>query len=271
MTLPTAKPRTLDARHDGDDDEGAHVKFLRGTYRGLSRAADETQEHAHMLEGAVLRARQEGDEDTAIWYRHRADVARDIERLLRERMAEAQKAIGEASAYEEQDLRPLLRESISQARRKREQGAVRVYVAGASNPAELGRAELCMNEMRRLLGPDVITHDWIRDIKEAPCADFDLSDPACARYATNDVDAVEAADVIWLVVPSGPSTGAWVELGVALGLRRAAARKQLIVASGPDVRRSIFTRLCDELHEKDSDARDSITRFAAHRAAATGR
>jgi hypothetical protein len=149
---------------------------------------------------------------------------------------------------------------------------VRVQVIGASN--ERGRVRLMQSEIRRLLGPDAIVEDWTVHVEAAIRAGvFEAHMSRGARAAANmrNVDAVETCDVLWFLVPDGESCMSWNELGIATGLRRgASSRRQLIVASGASVYRSICTEQADELHELDSAARDSITRFAAHRARAVG-
>jgi len=87
-----------------------------------------------------------------------------------------------------------------------------VYLAGASK--ELERCQRWIQALRQEGIP--ITYDWT-----IPVTSFGSSGPALKDYekrafARADFRGVQEADVLWLLVPAAPSTGAWVELGYAL-------------------------------------------------------
>lgn len=125
---------------------------------------------------------------------------------------------------------------------------LRVYVAGAS--AE--RHERVRPVMARLRAAGIeITHDWTEAMHEAwSVEDGDAMVPESMRdwYARQDRDGVMSADVVVLLAPDGPSTGAWVELGLAIG------REVPIVVSGRNARRTIFTSLANRLFDTDEEA-----------------
>ena len=122
-----------------------------------------------------------------------------------------------------------------------------LYIATASNPLE--EAE------RRIGGArDVgitITFDWTKAVREAGNAS---PDDLVVRKAAAEADlhGVETADVLWLIQPENASTGAWVELGYALGLRRA-FKKPVVVVSGVS-KRCIFADLADHRFDSHDDA-----------------
>lgn len=118
---------------------------------------------------------------------------------------------------------------------------MRVYVAGSSR--ELPRVRWAMDEIRAIGG--TITEDWASKVERQLAdgmTDADLSEHVRSEAVEACLNGVRAADVFWLLAPpdTAPSRGAWVELGYALGLRRAGAHLA-IVASGGHARRSIFT------------------------------
>jgi hypothetical protein len=132
---------------------------------------------------------------------------------------------------------------------------MRVYVAGAG--AEIERAERAILELVRL-GHE-ITHDWTLDVRRAMRArtgDGDLSDDRARKIAGLDLDGVrDAAVVLFLAPPAGRGAGCWVELGYALGCRRAhkAGLPRLLV-SGRVARRYLFCRLADVSFRDDVEA-----------------
>lgn len=115
---------------------------------------------------------------------------------------------------------------------------LRVYVIGAS--AEIDRVEGVIAKLREAGGIE-ITHDWTEDVRAARAAghatDAALSDREARCYAMNDVEGVEAAQVVLLLAPASPSFGAGFELGLAFTVCHDA------IVCGPHARASIFTRL----------------------------
>jgi hypothetical protein len=123
---------------------------------------------------------------------------------------------------------------------------MKIYVAGSSR--ELQRAQHAMTLVRNF--GHVLAHDWVAEIQEAgepnPVA-ADLEQRKA--WARMDLERVAASDWLWFLVPQTPSTGAWVELGCALGWP--ATR---IVSSGANPEQSIFTALVDRHFETDTGA-----------------
>ena len=130
---------------------------------------------------------------------------------------------------------------------------MKLYIAGSSDEREK-RAVQALMDIVRAKG-HIVTHDWtVCEGLKRDCV------PAEKRvFARNDLEGVRACDVFWLVAPPGPSEGAFVELGVALAL------KKRTVVSGPHARRlpgplakdRLFCLLA-ELHDTHEAALASI-------------
>lgn len=87
---------------------------------------------------------------------------------------------------------------------------LRVYVAGSSKERE--RVEWAMGVVRES-GAE-LTHDWLA-VMDAAGPD-ELCDHRTLRAAAqDDIKGIDAADVVWFLVPKTPSTGAWFEVGYA--------------------------------------------------------
>lgn len=124
---------------------------------------------------------------------------------------------------------------------------VPIYVAGAY--ADKDRVRECMR-MARARGLHVV-HDWPTIIEQSP-GDAALSDEEARQHAQGDLDALEGAKALWLVVPpEGHGRGSWWEGGEA---RQAGIP---IVASGPNVRGTVFTAL-GRRYQSDEHALDHI-------------
>lgn len=120
-----------------------------------------------------------------------------------------------------------------------------IYVAGASAEIELVRGY-----MRRLESAGLrIAYDWPAGIDaHGGLANEGVPNPK--KVAEGDIRGIEAATIFWLILPEKPTIGAWVELGIALGLRRGRERVshprwQTIVISGPRLAVSIFNSHAD--------------------------
>lgn len=124
-----------------------------------------------------------------------------------------------------------------------------VYVAGAST--EYPRAKTWISALRS--NGVVVSYDW------TPAVSFSLSQGAKEKDLPKDErlciaetahDAVETADLLWGLIPDQPtpSSGLWYELGVAR------ANKKMIVVSGKDWDRTVFTEVADLQFGKDVDA-----------------
>lgn len=129
---------------------------------------------------------------------------------------------------------------------------MRIYVAGSS--AELERAAKWIELLT--LSELTVTHNWpenIRAVGEAnPKA---VSTEDSARWASECMDGVQRAQLLWLLMPTGGSFGAFTELGVAL------QRKIPIVVSGPLLYRSIFVSLAERVFDEDVVALAYITGY----------
>lgn len=101
---------------------------------------------------------------------------------------------------------------------------MKIYIAGASK--EISTCESFRDRLRT--AGHVITHDWMREIRECTVADHELTHEARHEYALMDLRGVLAADLLWVVCPDAKSVGCWVELGIALGCGR-----PMVALSGP--------------------------------------
>lgn len=121
-----------------------------------------------------------------------------------------------------------------------------IYIAGAS--AEAATIASFAEEVVRL-GWVIALPWWEAFLRNAhvPGADRSVASDVRLQHAQADLSAVCRAGAVWLVVPSGSSTGAWVEFGAAL------AHGRHTVVSG-DWRRTIFTELADERFDTHAEA-----------------
>jgi hypothetical protein len=124
--------------------------------------------------------------------------------------------------------------------------ASRIYVAGASG--DMARARKAMDEVYKI-GGLVLTSDWVRVITEHGSANLGLSEEVRSQESSSALAAVETADILWLLCPTVPTVGAWVELGAFLG-----AKKSAVVVSGGDPEISIFTAQAERLFRTDEEA-----------------
>jgi len=125
-----------------------------------------------------------------------------------------------------------------------------VYVAGAS--AEL---DLVSGYMAKLLEAGVtVTFDWPANIRAVGNANpREASVGSRMQWSEEDLRGVYDAHTFWLLVPAGPTIGAWVEYGYAWALRRR------IVVSG-DHLKTIFTSLADHAFQTHDEALAFIIR-----------
>lgn len=126
---------------------------------------------------------------------------------------------------------------------------LRVYVAGAAIERH-ARAIPVIAELRA--AGVTITHDWTRDLDafgSAENSDADVPEEVRRRCAELDANGVRLADFVLLLAPYGRgSSGAWVELGMAL------AHRVPVVVAGAKNRRTIFTSLAHRLIDTDEEA-----------------
>lgn len=94
-----------------------------------------------------------------------------------------------------------------------------VYVAGASSE----RADRAKPVIAALMKAGfVVTHDWTEavDMHGANNEHGTLTEEDLCACAHADLCGVRQADILVLLAPENASTGAWVELGLALALGR---------------------------------------------------
>lgn len=90
--------------------------------------------------------------------------------------------------------------------------------------------------------------------------DAELSNEDRKKFTLADLDGILSADVVWLLAANDKGAcGSWVELGAAIAGRALADGMDrrpypLIIVSGPECRRTIFTELADRLFETDDEA-----------------
>lgn len=115
-----------------------------------------------------------------------------------------------------------------------------VYVAAGS--CEIPRAQGVIKAIRAM--GFRVTHDWTESVlKYGPLG----APPDTLRAeAENDMRGVLHADIFVLLVPAGPSTGAWAELGMAV------ARRMPVFISGKS--HCIFSRLVSDSFQYATDA-----------------
>lgn len=118
-----------------------------------------------------------------------------------------------------------------------------IYVAASSKDIERAKHWI---EHLALAGIHV-TSTWIASIEKAGSANPRSTADADQRsarwgYADENVRCIEQAQVLWLLVPphDKPTIGAWYEAGVADTM------KKIVIASGDDTERTVFTARASE-------------------------
>ena len=125
-----------------------------------------------------------------------------------------------------------------------------IYLSGASS-----QLALCESYRNDLLEQGwTITRDWMQVIRDKGGADAVLPVRDQRHCACADLEAVREAQVFWLLLPTPPlrTTGAWVELGFALGLDPRHNKRPFIMISGAWC--SIFDQLADERFSTHNEA-----------------
>jgi hypothetical protein len=122
-----------------------------------------------------------------------------------------------------------------------------IYVAASSKEVE--RAKFVMNKLREL-GHE-ITHDWTVEVEKYK--DTIPSDEILLKCAENDYQGVTTCDYLVLLSPKDQNStiGAWVELGIALGLST-----DILISGNAD--KCIFAHLANELYENDEKLINAI-------------
>jgi hypothetical protein len=129
---------------------------------------------------------------------------------------------------------------------------MRIYVCGASAEA----ADVAADAEKLDESGWTITFRWWKPFlegKHVPGKDASVSREERVRYALKELAAIREADVVWLRSPEMPTTGAWVELGMAI-----ASAKHLVV-SGEHRRRTIFTELAHVILPTHEHALEYLT------------
>lgn len=128
---------------------------------------------------------------------------------------------------------------------------MKIYVAGSSKEASEITSYMAALRTAGL----TVTYDWTVPVLAATKPDAEMSADEALHHARLDMRGVMQCDALWLLVPATGSTGAWVELGTALG----AAKRPFVIVSG-DYKRCIFTSLADERYPTHGEAYDRIWR-----------
>jgi nucleoside 2-deoxyribosyltransferase len=110
---------------------------------------------------------------------------------------------------------------------------MRVYVAASS--AELERAAQAMDLVEG--AGHELTHDWVSVVIERGDANpVDAPEGQRMAWAEADLEGVEEADVVWLLMPNTGGLGAFWECGYAHALG-----KRIVISGAVDrQRRTIF-------------------------------
>lgn len=115
-----------------------------------------------------------------------------------------------------------------------------IFVAAASKEAARVREAY---RIVRELGQELAI-DWLTPIEamlERGLCEAHLSLAAQAEAATANLDALDRAELIWLLAPARQTKGAWVDLGYALHRERHANIPLLV--SGPGARNCVYASL----------------------------
>lgn len=129
-----------------------------------------------------------------------------------------------------------------------------IYVAGSSRERELVAAYQTALQAAGW----ALAHDWVAQMNACHIPDVDLPIEAQRRYAEADLAGVRRAQVFWLLAPSTPSIGAYVELGYALALHDwCNFNAPRVVVSGLP---SLFTSLAHERYSTHAEAFAALTK-----------
>lgn len=126
--------------------------------------------------------------------------------------------------------------------------SISIYVAGSSDISERPRVRAVMNAVAALHGAH-LSLDWLAAVEKAGSANAGLTHEQRATHAREDMAAILTSDVLLLLVPTAPSAGCWVEMGVALAIARSVTTLS-IVCSG-NTERSIFCALGVEMADDE--------------------
>ncbi len=138
---------------------------------------------------------------------------------------------------------------------------MKIYVAASSR--EMDRASVAFELVKAC--PDLeLAHDWIAQIKAVGAANPPAANYLRRQWALKDLEAVKAAPIFWFLLPTTETVGAWCELTAAAVFDMSQrGPKRLIVTSGNDSMRSIFSALAHRHYQTDSEAFSALKIYAA--------
>jgi hypothetical protein len=113
-----------------------------------------------------------------------------------------------------------------------------------------------------------VTSRWIDEAArfDGVCAAVPIGDPRRAANARMDLDDLEAAEAILVLVPPGGGCGMWLELGYAMALGKR------VVMVGPARERTIFAELAGvEVFARLNEAVEALRAAAPRICKATGK
>lgn len=135
-----------------------------------------------------------------------------------------------------------------------------VYVAASSSERE--RARWALAAVKDAPGL-VLSHDWLEHIEAVGSANRGISPQDARRYAEAAVQNVLRASLLWLLVPTEPTFGAGVELGIAaLAVRAQIRAPRFVIASGGRRDVSIFVGLAPRYFRTEAHALAHIMEVA---------
>jgi hypothetical protein len=124
---------------------------------------------------------------------------------------------------------------------------IEIYISAAS--AEIGRAEAFAVAAGSIRGVG-ITHPWWEVMRAVGRPDHELTADERRAHAKADVLGVQRADVVVVLVPSAPSIGLYVELGIAIS----AQTDSFLVAVGDVEKLGLFGSLVDAVARDETEA-----------------
>ena len=136
---------------------------------------------------------------------------------------------------------------------------LKIYVAASSK--EMDRAQKAMDWVKTTWGLE-LAHDWVADIKqraERGLTDDDLTMEEAARFVGADINAILQSNVLWLLLPTTPTTGAWIEYGIGIVARRlgnATGTDRYLICSGGAGVPPIFTVAANAILDTDEAAKE---------------
>lgn len=136
---------------------------------------------------------------------------------------------------------------------------MKVYVIGSSKEMERAKTYIRLVELHPHM---TLAKDWTASFDKAAIDGFshDSQMPLERRQheATEDLGAVLSCDVLWMLTPTTPSSGAWSEWGEGLAFRHVkrtlGVAGMRLICSGPGHENYIKCSLADRIFETDEAA-----------------